>query len=359
VKLVGAGPELDYLQQKLRNVSSQVEFTGWLSGKELDEAYRWSDYVVAPSYTESFGIVPLEAMKHKRPVIATNTDAFKELYIDTKTSIPIKFDRNNFAKEISKTLTQVLSERKQNTKKFLIDSMVSRAFEMVKHKYTWDTVAGLTRAMYDSIPVVFPDVSVILPVLGDSPHVDECITSLLNQTHKNYEIIIVADQHNLKSMQNYKNKQVRVCYSADGDIVNAKNTGLSAARGKYITFMDQKDLATESRLEVLANALDKKKDAGLVHAKSVSRNAAGLQAQGNIDKYFSPIHTKKRFTKKDLLNGSFINASTVMMRKEALQRVKGYRGPAKIMEYDLWIRLAEIINFEFIDDVVTFFKIDA
>lgn len=358
VKFVGDGPEFSKMQNYLHRYKSQVEFAGWLNGDKLDDAYKWSDYVIVPSHTESFGIVPLEAMKHKRPVIVSDVDALSELYVKTNTAIPIDLRNKGFFKGIPVALNEALKERSSFEKKLKMDAMVERAARMVSEKYTWKKIGVDMRAVYNNLLAGFnPEVSVVLPVLKNSPFANDCIDSLLNQTHQDFELIIVSDDENFEKIRWYsENPRVKV-YRSASNLMSARNEGLFAARGKFITFMDAKDKALPNRLDVLASALRNDKSVGLVHAKSESINNKDNLVDAEIDRYFSKIYESKDFSKKRLLEESFINSSAVMMRLKALLNLSGFEGDENAIDYSLWLKLMNLVDFRFIDKTVTQFRI--
>lgn len=92
-------------------------------------------------------------------------------------------------------------------------------------------------------------ISVIIPVYNVKKYLKRCLDSVINQTYKNIEIILVNDgstDNSLKICEDYQKKDKRII------IINQKNSGLSAARnkgldiakGKYICFIDSDDYVT-------------------------------------------------------------------------------------------------------------------
>lgn len=88
--------------------------------------------------------------------------------------------------------------------------------------------------------------SVIVAVYNVEPYLRECIDSLLNQTYKNLEIILINDGSTDSSGQicdEYKNQdnRVHVIHQQNGGISRARNAGLNAMKGDYITIVDSDD----------------------------------------------------------------------------------------------------------------------
>lgn len=99
-------------------------------------------------------------------------------------------------------------------------------------------------------------ISVIVPVFNVENYLNRCIDSILNQTYKNFELIIVDDgsfDHSPSICDVYKNKdsRVKVIHKSNGGLSDARNSGLDIAKGKYIFFVDSDDWLEEDALEYL------------------------------------------------------------------------------------------------------------
>lgn len=99
-------------------------------------------------------------------------------------------------------------------------------------------------------------VSVIVPIYNVEKYLDRCISSLLDQTYSDLEIILVDDGSPDKSPEicdNYvlKYSNVKVVHKANGGLSDARNAGLSVATGDYIMFIDSDDYAETNMVEKL------------------------------------------------------------------------------------------------------------
>lgn len=104
---------------------------------------------------------------------------------------------------------------------------------------------------YTNIPV-----SIIIPVYKVEPYLRQCIESVLAQTHHNLDIIMVDDGSpdtcgDICEEYAARDTRIRVIHQQNGGLSVARNTGLDAARGDYITFIDSDDFVTENYVEVL------------------------------------------------------------------------------------------------------------
>ncbi|MDD4166851.1 MAG: glycosyltransferase family 2 protein [Endomicrobiaceae bacterium] len=107
------------------------------------------------------------------------------------------------------------------------------------------------------------DVSVIIPVYNAEPYLKQCLDSVLAQTFKNIEIIIINDCSNDNSSQiieEYRKTDRRIIsisLQKNAGPGNARNEGIKAANGKYIVFIDSDDWVTEDYVETLYNSIEK------------------------------------------------------------------------------------------------------
>lgn len=99
-------------------------------------------------------------------------------------------------------------------------------------------------------------VSVIIPVYNVEKYLEECIDSVLNQTYKNIEIIIVDDgstdsSGNICDRYAETNSQIQVVHQQNSGLSATRNTGEKQAKGKYIYFLDSDDYIVFDAIEKL------------------------------------------------------------------------------------------------------------
>ena len=89
-------------------------------------------------------------------------------------------------------------------------------------------------------------VSVIIPVYRVEKYLDRCVKSIVNQTYRNLEIILVDDGSPDSCPQicdewSFRDERIRTVHRDNGGLSCARNTGLSTATGDYVTFVDSDD----------------------------------------------------------------------------------------------------------------------
>ena len=105
-----------------------------------------------------------------------------------------------------------------------------------------------------------PLVSLIIPVYNVEAYLRECLDSVINQTYFNLEIIIVNDgstDGSLNIIEEYslKDERIRVITQKNGGLSSARNTGLDAANGLYVGFIDSDDVVHSSFVKCLTDAI--------------------------------------------------------------------------------------------------------
>lgn len=103
---------------------------------------------------------------------------------------------------------------------------------------------------------LIPEISIIVPVYNVDKYLNRCIESLVNQTFKNIEIILINDgstDNSKKICENWmdKDNRIKLINQENKGLADARNKGIKYARGKYIGFVDSDDWITNNMYENL------------------------------------------------------------------------------------------------------------
>ena len=162
-----------------------------------------------------------------------------------------------------------------------------------------------------------------------------CLQSVMNQTYKNIEIIVIDDcsEDNtklyIKSLNNKSIKLLQTKKNSGGPAV-PRNLGISKAKGKYIAFLDDDDSWEKNKLE-MQNKYD------FCYHQLKQKNNRILKNH-NIDITKNP-------TKFLLDYGPIPTTSAIVVRKETIKKVKGFCESKQLIageDYDCWLRIAKI-----------------
>lgn len=99
-------------------------------------------------------------------------------------------------------------------------------------------------------------ISIIIPVYNTEKYIDECLSSCINQTYKDYEIILVDDGSNDNSgvicdAWSKKDDRIKVFHYENAGAATARNRGIDRATGDYVCFIDSDDRIANNYLEYL------------------------------------------------------------------------------------------------------------
>ncbi len=97
-------------------------------------------------------------------------------------------------------------------------------------------------------------ISIILPVYNGEQLIERCIESILKQTYKNFELIIVNDgstDKTLEKIQKYEDERIRIINQSQQGTGQARNAGLKEVLGDYVCFIDSDDTVDENFLKTM------------------------------------------------------------------------------------------------------------
>lgn len=193
-----------------------------------------------------------------------------------------------------------------------------------------------------------PLISVIMPVYNAEKYLDESISSILNQTFTNFEMIIINDSskdNSLKIIKRYQKKDKRVILienKKNMGVSRTRNEALKISRGKYISIMDADDISFKDRLNIQFNFMEKNKDIFLCGGSAIVIDENGDKI-GALIKGSNPLKTKRKLLKSNtIIHPSILFRNT----KHYFYRDK-FSGSE---DYDLYLRIlsdgGKIVNLK-------------
>ena len=151
-------------------------------------------------------------------------------------------------------------------------------------------------------------ITVIIPVYNTEEYVERCIRSIMNQTYKNLEIIIVNDGSTDNSLNICKKLQqednrIKIISQKNTGVSNARNIGLDNATGEYIGFADSDDFLESNMYEIMYNHLEKE-NADLCRIKAFIYNREGgieeIAKESNVFIYDDHLDIMNAYLKNEL-----------------------------------------------------------
>lgn len=180
-----------------------------------------------------------------------------------------------------------------------------------------------------------PLVSVIVPVYNSEAFVAETIESIINQSYRNLEIILINDgstDNSKEICKKYLSKDNRIVYieKENGGVVAARNDGITKATGEYILPVDSDDIIEKTYIEKAVDIITKDNKIGIVYCKA---EFIGVKT-GYWD--------LPEFTIANMLKDNCIFATALFKRTDWI-KVGGYKEYVRnsTEDYDFWLSLIE------------------
>lgn len=144
-------------------------------------------------------------------------------------------------------------------------------------------------------------ITIIIPMYNTEEYIEKCIKSAINQTYKNLEIIIINDGSTDNGLQicerlKKEDNRIKIINQENRGVSDARNTGLEAATGEYIGFIDSDDFIEENMYEKLMGYMEKY-NADLVSARAYIIDRNGVLEVSHYNNYVDSFEDEKSILK--------------------------------------------------------------
>ena len=195
-----------------------------------------------------------------------------------------------------------------------------------------------------------PTVSIIIPTYNRSDLLKLALTSCLEQTYQDFEVIVVDDgstDDTRNVVESFGSEKIRYVYQTNAGRSKARNKAIDQARGKYITFLDSDDLYLPHKLEVEVKALEENAQYGAVYS-----SAYNVDINGKQHPYIYPAPSSGWIYEEIALYLPItICLPTVMARREVFQVVGVFdERQNRFEDTDMWRRISKKYQFLAIDE---------
>lgn len=158
-------------------------------------------------------------------------------------------------------------------------------------------------------------VSVIIPVYNSSKYIKECLDSVIKQTYKNLEIIIVDDNstdNSIEIIKSYNDKRIKIIESKENvGAAESRNKGIDAATGDYLCFIDSDDFWKLNKIE---------KQVRFINNKEFIYAGYSYYKKGRTHS----VKVPKQIDYNESLKNTTIFTSTVMFNMKKLKKEEIY-----------------------------------
>lgn len=201
-------------------------------------------------------------------------------------------------------------------------------------------------------------ISVVIPVYNGEKTIKETIDSVLYQSFKDFELIVINDGSTDKTLDivsDIKDERLQVFSYPNAGLAASRNRGISLAKGEYISFIDADDLWTADKLEAQFKALQENPQASVAYSwtNCIDESSQFLRA-GTYITFNGDVYA-------NLLLTNFIdNGSNVLIRTKVFQEVNNFDESLTSGEdWDMWLRLAKRYHFVAVSKPQILYRITA
>jgi alpha-1,3-rhamnosyltransferase len=206
--------------------------------------------------------------------------------------------------------------------------------------------------MFQNLPLV----SVVIPCYNHEKFVAQAIKSVINQTYRRIQLIVVNDGSTDNSVEVIESMRKKYRF----EFIIQENKGYSAAinkgmrdyvEGKYVAYLDSDDYWDVSKIEKQVQFMEENPQYGMCYAKHY------IVEGNNISKALykhNSFFGKSGWLFNYIFLENFIPSLTVMVRKEVYDKVGLYDEQLYVIDYDMWLRIAKQYQIGFIDEYLAY-----
>jgi glycosyltransferase involved in cell wall biosynthesis len=196
-------------------------------------------------------------------------------------------------------------------------------------------------------------VSVVMPTFNSAGYIAEAIESVLAQTYRHWEIIVVDDgsTDDTRAVLAPYSKKITYLRQDNCGVSAARNLAIKHARGELFAFLDADDVWYPEKLILQVQAFNQYPEAGLSFTNHLEFDGSGVCHESGFDeRIFSWIKEHKipdtefayGWIYRQLLVGNGIHTSSIVVKREAVEQVGMFDEAFKIcQDHDLWLRIAK------------------
>jgi len=205
-----------------------------------------------------------------------------------------------------------------------------------------------------------PEVSVIIPTYNRSDMLAQAMRSVLAQTYRDFELVIVDDgstDNTREVVEGFGDPRIRYVWQENQERSAARNRGVAEASAELVAFLDSDDLWFPEKLEVQLPLFRERRDVGLVYSYCVRIDERGDFPYPQ-DFLRDDTGVAIQNMHADLLAGNAVLTPSVIVKKEVFQAGGGFdRSLSTSEDWELWIRLSELCDFGFTSRPLAAFRV--
>ena len=190
-----------------------------------------------------------------------------------------------------------------------------------------------------------PDISIIMPTFNRARHLEHAVESVLAQSYSNWELIIVDDGSTDSTFDTLDRfilrfPNIRYMKQSNRKTALARNAGIQASFGRYITFLDSDDHYLENHLETRITLIEEMRDVSMLSGGFLCDESIMVRDCYHPDRLIG--------IRECILCGTFFG------KRELFFALEGFRDLAYAEDTDLWERAAKLFSVNKIEEPKTY-----
>lgn len=203
-----------------------------------------------------------------------------------------------------------------------------------------------------------PLVSVIMPTYNYAQFIGDAVKSVINQTYKNWELIIIdnySEDNTEEIVNSFDDPRIKyIKFRNNGIIAASRNLGIKESAGEWVAFLDSDDVWYPSKLEKVKQAVIANPEAILVchNERQINNGVPGKILR--CGPFFNNMYERLLF------EGNMLLTSALVVERYILLSTGGFSAEKEFVtseDYEYWMRLARVGKFHFINEVLGEFHI--
>jgi len=201
--------------------------------------------------------------------------------------------------------------------------------------------------------ITLPLVSIIVPCYNHQKYVKETIESIVNQTYKNIELIVIDDgskDNSVQVIQELANEyHFTFIYRSNKGLSATLNEGINLANGKYFCVCASDDKYLFDKIAKQVKFMENNLNYEMCYGKVIQFN-------DNDSKKIEIINAPSGFIFDDLINHNFIPAVTAMVKADLFHHVGSFDEKLSIEDWDMWLRIASKYQIGYMDEYLAYYR---
>ena len=189
-----------------------------------------------------------------------------------------------------------------------------------------------------------PKISIIIPIYDKKRYINKCLDSILEQTYKEFEVILIDDGSTDGSAEicddyKEKDKRIKVIHIENAGVSNARNIGLDFAKGEYVQFVDSDDYLDVSMLEELVKITEKYNPSIIISGISkVNHNEVLIkEILPKLNGIKNKSEMLQNFAQEQFETGIYGCISNKLIKRDIIEKIN--------LRFNTKIKLAEDFDF--------------